>query len=82
MEDSAAPKVENNVDQMSGYFIKIENTAFVTPTRQNTIIKYTKLPEYELHSKGKRTLFTVLLFSKTGIHKVVVLDSSRSKSVS
>lgn len=54
MDASASNRAEVENNDVYGFFLKIENTDFPTPVKQkSTIIKYTKLPEFDFESKGK-----------------------------
>ncbi|XP_026759842.2 uncharacterized protein LOC113518997 [Galleria mellonella] len=51
MDASASPQVDADFDKVYGFFLKIENSTFPTAKQRNTVIKYTKLPEFEFDSK-------------------------------
>ncbi|KAJ0183778.1 hypothetical protein K1T71_000201 [Dendrolimus kikuchii] len=73
MEASASPKVDNNVNETCNFFFKIDNTAFLTPTKQNrTVIKYTKLPAYDLDSKVSWTQNSCTLQPR--LRRIIGLD--------
>lgn len=53
MDASASLKVDDDVKDAYAYYLKIENKDFPTPCKQrSTVIKYTKLPEFENYSQG------------------------------
>lgn len=53
MDASASPQLISDFDKVCGYFLKIENSDFPTTKQKNTVIKYTKLPDFDFDSRGK-----------------------------
>lgn len=54
MDASASTKPDADINSVYGLFLKIDNTNYPTPLKQkSTVIKYTKLPDFEFDSKGK-----------------------------
>ncbi|KAM3969045.1 uncharacterized protein ACR2FA_003476 isoform 2-T2 [Aphomia sociella] len=53
MDASASPQVDADIDKVYGFYLKIENSTFPSPKQRNTVIKYTKIPEFELDSKAR-----------------------------
>lgn len=54
MDASASNRADVVNNDVYGFFLGIENTEFPTPIKQkSTIIKYTKLPEFDFESKGR-----------------------------
>lgn len=56
MDASASPKVDLDIN-VCGFFVQLENAKFRPNMKQNnTIIKYTKLPDFDYDPKGKKTV--------------------------
>lgn len=52
MDATASPRVDANLNGVYGFYLQIENSTFQTPVKhKNTVIKYTKLPDFDVDSK-------------------------------
>lgn len=61
MDASASTKPDADITNVFNLFFKVDNTEYPTPSNQKcTVIKYTKLPDFDFDSKGEA--FTVVLF--------------------
>ncbi|XP_053623972.1 uncharacterized protein LOC128682933 isoform X2 [Plodia interpunctella] len=52
MDATASPQIDADINDVYGLFLKIENSNFRTVKPRSTVIKYTKLPEFEYDRKG------------------------------
>ncbi|XP_059046103.1 uncharacterized protein LOC131841783 isoform X2 [Achroia grisella] len=53
MDASASPQVNADFHKVYGFFLEIENSTFPSSKQRNTVIKYTKLPEFGFDSKAR-----------------------------
>ncbi|XP_028177295.1 uncharacterized protein LOC114365047 [Ostrinia furnacalis] len=52
MDASASPRVDADINEVYGFFVKIENSSYSSPFKhKNTVIKYTKLPDFDFDSR-------------------------------
>ncbi|XP_013189030.2 uncharacterized protein LOC106133746 [Amyelois transitella] len=51
MDASASPQVNADLNGVYGFFLKIEDSSFPTAKPKSTVIKYTKLPDFEFDRK-------------------------------
>lgn len=48
MDASVSPRVDSDINDV--FFLKIEDSVY--PEKKRTVVKYTKLPDYDYDSKG------------------------------
>ncbi|XP_075990797.1 uncharacterized protein LOC142986268 isoform X2 [Anticarsia gemmatalis] len=54
MDASASPKPDADINKVYGFFLKIEGNEYSAPPRQkSTVIKYTKLPDFDFDTKAR-----------------------------
>lgn len=64
MDASASPRVDADLDEVYGFFLHIENSTLASPFKhKNTVIKYTKLPDFDFDSKGNTKLFDIFFYN-------------------
>ncbi|XP_048005926.1 uncharacterized protein LOC125241462 isoform X2 [Leguminivora glycinivorella] len=80
MDSPLSPNPDADINNMRSFYFKIENDMSCPSTLKNktTLVKYTKLPDYDFDSKGKvlqssnRSSRTTLQDDKSAGHKIIV----------
>lgn len=54
MDASASPRVKTEFDKLYGFYMKLDNSTTPANYKQkNCVVKYTRLPDSDLNSRGK-----------------------------
>lgn len=57
MDASASTKPDADNNTVYGFFLKIDDNFPSQAKHKNTVIKYTKLPDFDFDSKGRTVIF-------------------------
>lgn len=61
VDATASPRVDAE-SEVYGFFLEIDNSSYSTPYKhKNSVIKYTKLPDFDFDSRGNVVLCCVIL---------------------
>lgn len=61
MDASASTKPDADNNSVYGFFFKLDDNYPPQTKHKNTVVKYTKLPDFDFDSKGKTVIFANFL---------------------